>query len=332
MIPVRAVCHVLIAHLRIDTTDYADDVICGHVLKAVLHGRIDDDACRHWSEIARLCLLPQRRHVEASLREQSGRCAIGDPAANGNWGWERRIPRQETMLSRVRIHHDVPGVARRACRVHDEHARRAAAFGFLILVRPAAVVRHRLAAEKIRLRRRSGRIVHKHEQDFAANVGALEVVPLVLGSSRAIADEHQLATCVAGGGRGSRPDDDILGEAKASVGFPRCGDLDGLRVGLHDVNWNTLEVRGVSNSGPQTKGFELRCNVFLGYSASAGGWGAAFEQVGGEKTQVGVDLFGSYPRRRRAHLGVSTTDCQQTCNGDRDSSIYSVCVMYVSTL
>ena len=67
MIPVRAVRDVLVAHLRINPAHNPDDVVRGHVLQAVLHRHLDDDARRDRSEIARLRLLAQSRHVEAGL-------------------------------------------------------------------------------------------------------------------------------------------------------------------------------------------------------------------------------------------------------------------------
>jgi hypothetical protein len=59
-----------------------------------------------------------------------------------------------------------------------------------ILVGPAAVVGHGLAAEVAHARFKVG-IVDQHHRQFAAQVEAFEVVPLALGRIHAIADEHQ---------------------------------------------------------------------------------------------------------------------------------------------
>src|SRR5689334_5108775 len=106
------------------------------------------------------------------------------------------------MFGGIRCDYDLPAITRGRCGVHDQHACRTAALGFFVLVGPAAVVRHRLTAEEIGLRRWRRRIVYKNEQYFAANVGTLEVIPPVLGSGGAVADENELAVCAAGfGGR-----------------------------------------------------------------------------------------------------------------------------------
>ena len=87
------------------------------------------------------------------------------------------------------------------------------------LIRQPALVGERLAAEQIRLGGGSGWIVHQNEKNFPANVGALEVVPRVLGRSRAVSDEDQLTARGAGVGRRARPDDDIVRKAEIGVGL-----------------------------------------------------------------------------------------------------------------
>ena len=79
----------------------------------------------------------------------------------------------------------------------DEHSGGAKLRRLVVLVGPAAVVRHRIAAEHlrvqcVRLRRieRDRRIVHEHDERLAFDVESLEVIPLELGRLHAVADEH----------------------------------------------------------------------------------------------------------------------------------------------
>ncbi len=90
---------------------------------------------------------------------------------------------------RVRVLHRRPAVGRRIGFVHDQQTRRAAARGFFVLVSPAAVVGHRLAAEVADAGFEIG-IVDQHDRDLALQVDALEVVPLALRRSHAVAAEH----------------------------------------------------------------------------------------------------------------------------------------------
>ena len=68
----------------------------------------------------------------------------------------------------------------------------------LVLVRPAAVVGHRLAAERLRVERvgiggvGNRRIVDEHHERLAPHVDVLVVVPAVLGCLDAVADEYEL--------------------------------------------------------------------------------------------------------------------------------------------
>src|SRR5439155_5836075 len=128
-------------------------------------------------EIARLGLLAQRHHVQISLCEQSRGSAIGDPTAHADRRWERSIAWKQAVLGRIRIDYHVPRVAGWPGGVDNQHSSGAAPLRFLVLIGPAAVVRHRLPAKEIWLGRRGWRIVDENEKNLAANVGAFEVVP-----------------------------------------------------------------------------------------------------------------------------------------------------------
>jgi hypothetical protein len=65
--------------------------------------------------------------------------------------------------------------------------------------------------EDERLTGRRGRIVAEHDEDAAAHVASLEVVPLILGRAHAVAGEDDLGAHV-GGVRARIEPDDIVGE------------------------------------------------------------------------------------------------------------------------
>src|ERR671913_176964 len=73
--------------------------------------------------------------------------------------------------------------------VDDQHAGRAAACRLLVLIGPAAVIGHRLAAE-VPFSAFEVRVIDEHHDELPANIGVLEVVPLPLGSRDAVAREE----------------------------------------------------------------------------------------------------------------------------------------------
>src|ERR1700738_2824484 len=105
------------------------------------------------SAVAALSVIQPRTPIGAASEASRGskRCSVeleltttchGYPARSGVW----------TI--------NIPAAPRRS--VDDQHPPPPAPRGFLVLVGPASVVRHRLSAEEIRLGRGSGRVVHQN--------------------------------------------------------------------------------------------------------------------------------------------------------------------------
>ena len=88
------------------------------------------------------------------------------------------------------LHHR-PGVRGGLGVVDDEQTGGAVAGGLLVLVAPAAVVRHRLALEHGGVVARVAGVVDEHHHGLALHVEAGVVVPLVLGGRHAVAGKHQ---------------------------------------------------------------------------------------------------------------------------------------------
>src|SRR2546423_370141 len=197
VVPVCAVNHVFIADLGIDAMYDAHHVVGGQMPQTVLHRLVDDDAGVDGTEIARLRLLAQRRHVESCLCEERGRSTVGNPATDGERSRRVGGACQQPMFDRVGPHDYLPAVTGGGSGVDDEHPGGTATFRFFVLVGPAAVVRHRLTTQQVRFGGRSGRIVYENEEDFATDVRTLEVVPFVFGCGSAVADEDELTVSAA---------------------------------------------------------------------------------------------------------------------------------------
>ena len=81
--------------------------------------------------------------------------------------------------------------------MYQNGANRAFARGLLVLVSPAAIVGECRPFEKISVVR--WRLVHQHQQNFAAHVHALVVVPLIFGCLDSVADVNDLCVNIVGG-------------------------------------------------------------------------------------------------------------------------------------
>ena len=88
----------------------------------------------------------------------------------------------------VRVLHRRPAIGGRIGLMDHQEADGAPARGFLVLVGPAAVIGHGLAAE-VALAGLEVGVIDQHQADLPLHVDALEVVPVPLGRGHAIAKE-----------------------------------------------------------------------------------------------------------------------------------------------
>ena len=95
------------------------------------------------------------------------------------------------------------------------------------------------AAEQLRI---VGRVVVHHQEDFAAQINPLEIVPLIFGRLHAIADENDLGIEADRFVLDAGPDDGI-GQVFGGRDAPRMMELQGKggRVGAHPDDRNGLE-------------------------------------------------------------------------------------------
>jgi hypothetical protein len=163
----------------------------------------------HRTELARRGLLLQRVEVLTGQLHEFSRAIDRDPSLDVDPS-HVLVGRHEIELLRRLCLHYLERIAGGLGFVDDEHSGGALPRANLVLVSPAAVVGHRLAAECLRVVR-DGRIVDEHHQRLSFNVNVLVVVPLVFRSDDAVADKHQVRSINARGvGHVFRPGNDVV--------------------------------------------------------------------------------------------------------------------------
>ena len=165
--------------------------------------------------------------------------------------------------------------------------------GFFVFVNPAAVVSERLAGEKLRIVR--GRLVDQHEQDFALDVHALVIVPVVFGRFDAIADVDDVGVNLGFGLLRLIVGDVIVERFEVERIKARTfgGNEREARVGAgRDADHrNFLQIGAVVAGGLQSIERKLRRDVFGGNVASTLAGAAPFEKVVGEEANMGLDVI-----------------------------------------
>ena len=293
---------ILVLRLGVGAFDEPDDIVALEVLHRVREADVERDARIHRPEAARLGAATQRGEVEPGLPEERRRRVLRDPSAEAERLRKRRITREHALFLRPAADDRGPAIAGALGVVDDEHARRTATFRFLELVCPAAVVRHRLAAEQIGLGCRRRWIVHEHEQDLAAHVDVLEIIPAELRRGRAIADEHDRSLRAALRHRSARPDDDILRIAQVGGRLAARHGAHGAGGGCDHVDGHALKVR-LLVPRLHAVGAERVGEVELRDRPAARGGCAAFEQVVGEEADVRLYLVDGDGRDRELLCG-----------------------------
>jgi hypothetical protein len=201
--------------------------------------------------------------------------------------------------------------------VHDEHAGEPLTRGLLVLVRPAAVVGHRLAAE-VALAGLEVGIVDEDDADLAAQVHPLEIVPVPLRRADAVAEEDD-GGAVDGDAvevlhRGA--DGDLLA-LRQRLPPPADGERE-LRpaddVGL--VERDLLVPASIGPAGLEPRGAELVGDVGDGLRLTRRGRPASEEVVGGEHADVRRETRGVDRGRRRGRRGALWKRCRARCEGE----------------
>ena len=205
------------------------------------------------------------------------------------------------FLAGIGVFDHVPAVAGEVGAVNDECTDGSHTCGLFEFVGPAAVVGEGVASEEVGIG--GGRVAYDAEDDFAFDVDVGVVVPVELGRGDAVADEDDGGVDVDGGGEGAVGDGvvvaifEVVGvEHDADLAVGTLGRDDGhggfFGDGLYADEVDLLEVGAVVASGLEAVDGELGGDVFGGDFAAAEAGAASFEEIVGEKLDVGADLFG----------------------------------------
>jgi hypothetical protein len=198
----------------------------------------------------------------------------------------------------VRVLDGVPAVGGGPGLVDHDEAHGAPARGFLVLVGPAAVVGHGLAAEVAFSRLVVG-VVDQDERDLAVQVDALEVVPVAFRRSDPVADEDDRRVLDgdvvdAGLGGADRHLLALLPAQRLAAGLhaDRDGALDVELGQRHVLGPGPLARLQLVAAGLQARGLELVGDVGDRLGLAGRGRPAALEGVGRQD----LDVFGELGR------------------------------------
>src|SRR5574337_30986 len=313
MIPVRAVDHGLV---RVLAADYAaDDVVRGdHALVDLEVGRQAFALECHRPERARLRLLLQRVEIQPGVLEHLHRQIALDPALELRVYLAGLVPHDVEHGVGVGVLHRGPAIRGRRGFVDHQQAERALAGGFLVLVGPAAVIGHRLAAEVAVAGLEVG-VVDQDHGDLAAQVDAFEVVPVALRRLDAVTDEDQwgIADTHRSGAvhRGANGDLLALGQrlglaAQLQTQRRLADDLGAQQgYGLCPQAGAVPEVA----TGLQAGRLHLRHHVVDGFRFSRGGRATTLEGIRGKRLDYIRQMPGAESRRvGRLRAGTGRED------------------------
>ncbi len=291
---VRGVDDRLVAQRCVAAGKDADDVRRLVAPDGVAHRERGGDAERHRPEVALACGRHEARPVLARERRQPLGRRLGDPALEPDPFVPR--PREARVLAAPGGLHGLPRIAGGGIGVDHDRADRALPRRALVLVGPAAVVEAALAGKE---RGIPVRVVVQHQEDLAAQVGPLEVVPRELRRLDPEADEDHLRALDRHLRRIDRArGDEVLAierqRARAGVEFPplrrRAGDAEQLERLLPAL---------VGAAGAEAEALHPRREVEPRETIGARAGPATLERVVGEEADRRGELVGADAGRRR---------------------------------
>ena len=226
-------------------------------------------------------------------------CLAGEPAGEGQGG----LVRLALELGAVERPDDGVGVTGRLAGVDDEARLGAAAGGLLELVRPAAVVGQRLAAEQFRVVRR--RLVGEQHDDLALHVHALVIVPLELRRGDAVAEEDRLGVELFPFRLRLAPAGEALLAGDVQLGLALDRLERRFRARDDAQQRHGLEVRAAVADRLEAGLLELVREILGGQLLAARSGAAPFQAVARQVHDVGLDPVGG---NRRGLVGSAPRD------------------------
>src|SRR5262245_11031954 len=151
--------------------------------------------------------------------------------------------------------------------MNDQNTGGALLGGDFELVSPSPVVGHRSAFEHFVVELGwviavgYGGIIHQHDQDFAANVHSLVVVPAILGSYHAVTDKNDV--CIESGflDNPNCPSHEVIAEFHLQIFTAHLYAHYGVLAGGYANEGYFLEIGSVSISRGEADLLELISNV-----------------------------------------------------------------------
>src|SRR5690606_7615777 len=180
---------------------------------------------RHRTEVAAARLHLEGVEVEAGAAEQVDGDVALDPALDRHALGGRVLAHDVELRAGPAVVDGGPAIGGRGGLVHDDDAGGSAAGRLLVLVGPAPVIGHGPAVEGVQLGLFEVGVIDEDDDDLAAHVDVLEVIPVALRRGDAVAGEDQgrVGQGHAAAGQTSR-DDDLLALGQ---GDGLAADLEG---------------------------------------------------------------------------------------------------------
>ncbi|MNM55263.1 hypothetical protein D3C81_663990 [compost metagenome] len=282
VVPVGRINHGFVLQLRVRAGHDAGHVELLDAADLAIELDLDRGVQGDRAERARFRLGAQGVQVLPARLEQGARHVFLQPAFHRI----ARASQAEAFMAKTVGRHR-PGVRGRRGRVDQQHAGRALAQRFLVLVDPAAIPGERLAGKAVRLACGRLRVVDHHDHQLAFQVDALEVVPVFIGGGDAVAGKHDGRVerhffLAIGGAK-----DDVLAEGGRERLAARAEGHRARWQGLAADDGQRLAVRAILQWLQAGHG-RLRFQVAHGQVAAALARAAPFEQVIGQEGQVGA--------------------------------------------
>ena len=242
----------------------------------------------HRAETAIASLGLQGSQIMAGEGNQAGRGSLRDPCRNLQARFVTGL--QLELLATPRCLYHLPGVTGRVWGMDDDGPGRPLAGSGFVLVAPAPVVKPRGSGKQ---RLIPVRVVVQHHQHLAAQVAALEVVPLVLRRLDAIAHENQFGFGQTGAVGLHSADGDEVGTSR-QLGAGRTTEEGPLRwrLRLQPDQRYALQPATIYPTRLQAEGLQLGAQEALRELVAGAARGAPLVAITGQFRDHGAHALG----------------------------------------
>ena len=198
---------------------------------------------------------------------------------------------QLELLPDIGSPNHLPGITRRLGGMDDDRARRTLPGSAGVFIVPAAVGQFTFTSEQLRV---PVGIVVEHQQDLAFQVGAFEIVPVLLGRLDAVTDKNHLGVRYRNVGLLDSGHDHVLIRVSEAGGRAVCRGEAQVR-GVADrqaYDIHCLFVRVPFKQGCETHLRQAAGQEFPGFPVALAAGPAALELVAGDDTHIAQKVRG----------------------------------------